>query len=107
MTLRWGSRLVIGCAAVSIGLHAGFYLSSEKGQFFRLIATTECVPMAIASWCVSKAFPMCFPTLRQVILFEALVPILSGIQGLLFGLGIDSFADFRLRNTSLTEISAS
>ncbi len=66
----------------------------------RLIETTEYVPMAIASWSVSKAFPACFPTLRQVILFEALVPILAGMQGLLVGLGIDAFMKFRVSKTT-------
>lgn len=90
MTLRWRLRLATAFAVVSIGLHAGFYLTSYKGHLFRLIATTEYVPMAIASWIVSKVFPACFPTLRQVILFEALLPILAGAQGFLVGLGIDA-----------------
>ncbi len=100
MTLRWGPKLAIAFAVVSISLRAGFYLSSYKGHFMRLIETTEYVPMAIASWSVSKAFPACFPTLRQVILFEALVPILAGMQGLLVGLGIDAFMKFRVSKTT-------
>ena len=99
MTLRWGPKLTIAFAVVSIGLHAGFYVSSYKGHFMRLIETTEYVPMAIASWSVSKAFPACFPTLRQVILFEALVPILAGTQGFLLGLGIDTLLRLRVTKT--------
>jgi hypothetical protein len=97
MTLRWGPRLAIAFAVVSIGLHAGFYLSSHKGHFLRLIGTTEYMPMAIASWTVSKVFPACFPTLRQVILFEALMPILAAIEGLLIGLGFDTIVSIRVR----------
>jgi len=99
MKLRWGPRLAIAFAMASIGLHAGFYLSPYKGHFFRLIGTTECVPMAIASWTALKVFPACFPTLRQVILFEALVPILAGTQGFLAGLGIDALLKTRATKT--------
>jgi hypothetical protein len=99
MTLRWGPRLAIVFVMVSIGLHAGFYLSLYKGHFMRLIETAEYTPMAIASWLVSKAFPACFPTLRQVILFEALVPILAGMQGFLLGLGIDALLKLRAAKT--------
>ena len=99
MTLRWGPRMAIAFAVVSIGLHAGFYLSSYKGHFMRLIETTEYVPMAIASWAVSKVFPACFPTPRQVILFEVLIPILAGTQGFLLGLGIDALLRLRATKT--------
>ena len=99
MTLRWGPRLAIAFAVVSLGLHAGFYLSSHKGHFMRLMQPTESVPVAIASWSVSKAFPACFPTLRQVILFEALVPILAGAQGFILGLGIDTLRNFLASKT--------
>jgi len=55
--------------------------------------------MAIASWTALKVFPACFPTLRQVILFEALVPILAGTQGFLAGLGIDALLKTRATKT--------
>ena len=99
MTLRWGPKLAIAFTVVSIGLHAGFYFTSYRGHFLRLIGTTESVPMAIASWSVSKAFPACFPTLRQVILFEGMVPILAGMQGLLIGLGIEALLKLRATKT--------
>jgi hypothetical protein len=99
MTFRWGKRVSIAFAVLSTGLHAGFYLSPYKGHFLRLIGMTECVPIAIASWSVSKTFPACFPTLRQVILFEALVPILAGAQGFIVGLGIDAFLRLRATKT--------
>jgi hypothetical protein len=99
MTLRWGPRLAILFVVASIGLHAGFYLSPYKGHFFRLIGTTEYVLMAIASWIVSKVFPACFPTLRQVILFEALVPMFASTQGFLLGLGIDALLKTRTSET--------
>jgi len=95
MTLRWGTRLAIAFPVLSISLHTGFYLSPYKGQFLRLIGTSEFVPMAIASWTVSEVFPACFTTLRQVILFEALIPILASTQGFLLGLGIEAFLNFR------------
>jgi hypothetical protein len=99
MMFRWGPRLAIAFAIVSIGLHVGFYLSSRKGQSLRLIGITEYVPMAIASWTVSKALPACFPNLRQVVLFEALVPILAGMQGFLLGLGVDALMRLRAAKT--------
>jgi hypothetical protein len=73
----------------SIILHAGFYFLPYKGHFPRFIGTSEYLPLAIASWTVSKVLPACFTTLRQVILFEALVPILASTQGFLLGLGVD------------------
>jgi hypothetical protein len=86
-------------ALVAIGLHAGFYLSSHKGHFLRLMGSTEYMPMAIASWSVSRIFPACFPTLRQVILFEALVPMLASVQGFLVGVGIDALLKTRATKT--------
>ena len=99
MTLRWSPRLAMTFALISIGLHTGFYLSTYKGYFFRLIGSTEYVPMAIASWTVSKVFPACFPTLRQAILFEALLPILAGIEGFVIGWCFDTIVSFRDRKT--------
>jgi len=99
MTLRWGTRLATALPALSITLHAGFYLSPYKGHFLRLIGTPEFVPMAIASWTVSKIFPACFTTLRQVILFAVLIPILASSEGFLLGLGIDAFLNSRLHKT--------
>ena len=100
MTLRWGPRLAIAFAMVSLVLHAGFYLSSYKGHFMRLISVTESIPIPIASWPVSKVFPACFPTWRQVVLFEILVPILAATQGFLIGLGIDAFIKLRISKTT-------
>ena len=100
MTFGWYKRLAITLAVLSVVLHAGFYLSSYKGHFLRLIDTTEYVPMAIASWSVSKVFPACFHTVRQVILFEELVSILAATQGFLLGLGIDTLLRLRPLKTS-------
>jgi hypothetical protein len=62
----------------------------------RLMGATENLPIAIASWGVSKIFPACFPTLRQVVLFEALVPVLAAAQGFVVGLTIDALNKLRV-----------
>jgi hypothetical protein len=76
---------------MSVLLHLGFYFSSNKALFFSLIRRTEYLPMGIASWAVSKSLPACFPTLRQVLLFEALMPLLAGLQGFVIGLTLDAY----------------
>jgi hypothetical protein len=91
MKFRWSLRCGGLLALTSVVLHLGFYLSSDKVLFFGLITRIEYLPMGIASWVVSKAQPACFPALRQVLLFEALMPLFAALQGFAIGSVLDAY----------------
>jgi len=95
VSLRWSSRLAVLSGVLSLFLHAGFYLSPFKTQFLRQIYRIEYLPVAIASRLVSVVFPACFPTMRQIVLFEVLVLALATSQGFLLGFVIDAFTHSR------------
>lgn len=88
--IRWCIWLGLLGALVCVILQLGFYWSANPAAFLNALTALNFASIPIANWIVSKGWPRaCFGTRHEVIAFDALVPILSGLQWMLIGLAVD------------------
>lgn len=86
---RWSVWLGLLGAVVCAGLQAGFYWSANRRAFLDILTTINFAVIPVANWIVSKWSQAGFLIRKETIVFEALLPLLSGLQWTLIGAAID------------------
>lgn len=86
---RWSIWLGLLGALVCVCLQAGFYWSANRALFLDVLTTVNFAVIPVANWIVSKWSQAGFLIRKETIAFEALLPILSGLQWMLIGAAID------------------
>ncbi|HXN22258.1 MAG TPA: hypothetical protein VOA41_05890 [Candidatus Dormibacteraeota bacterium] len=87
--IRWSLGLGVLGAVACAGLQLGFHRSG-KAIYASILTTMNFAVIPVANWIASKCWPRtCVGVGNQALIFEMVLPILSGLQWMLIGRAFD------------------